>query len=53
MENTKSETKKCTKCSAKDKLKQIPLWTIIFSIYFLASAVYGTVQIVKDIISLF
>lgn len=53
MEKTKSETKKCTKCSAKDKLKQIPLWSIIFSIYFFASAVYGTVQIVKDIISLF
>lgn len=45
--------KTCTKCSAQDKLKQIPLWSIIISVYFMIASVYGTIQIVKNIISLF
>jgi hypothetical protein len=45
--------KGCTKCSAQDKIKQLPIWSIVFSIYFLIASVYGTIQIVKDVISLF
>ena len=48
------ETKQgCKKCSAhKIFFKQN--WILVtFSVYFLIAAIYGTVQIVKDITSIF
>lgn len=45
--------KSCSKCSPKDKLTSLPTTLIIFSIYFLFSSVYGTIEIIKDIINLF
>jgi len=45
--------KTCKKCSPKDKLTNLPTTFIIFSIYFLFSSVYGTIEIIKDIINLF
>jgi len=56
MENRITEIKpkkSCKKCSPKEKLKSLPISLIIFSLYFLVSSVYGTIQIIKDIISLF
>lgn len=56
MENlieTTQPKKNCKKCSAEDKLKKMPITMIVFSIYFLVSAIYGTVEFIKNIISLF
>ncbi len=56
MENTIVEVqpkKSCSKCSSAETLKRVPTSMLIFTIYFLVAAVYGTIEIVKDIISLF
>jgi hypothetical protein len=45
--------KNCKKCSAQEKLTSLPISLVIFSIYFIISSVYGTVEIIKDIIALF
>jgi hypothetical protein len=56
MENTVIESqpkKSCKKCNSAETLKKVPKSMIVFTIYFLMAAVYGTIEIVKDIISLF
>jgi hypothetical protein len=56
MENTIEEVqpkKSCKKCNSKKALDSIPKGMLIFTIYFLVAAVYGTIEIVKNIISLF
>jgi hypothetical protein len=45
--------KSCKTCNSKKPLSALPTPLIIFSIYFLVSAVYGTVKIIQNIISLF
>lgn len=45
--------KNCKKCSPQEKITSLPIPLVIFSVYFLISAVYGTIEIVKDIINLF
>ena len=47
MENEKS----CKSCSAK-KFEKMPIGLLLFSIYFLISAVYGTVEITKMLFNL-
>ena len=42
----------CKQCNQKPVSKSQYL-TIIFGIYLLGSAIYGTIQIIKDLISLF
>jgi len=56
MENIIEEVqpkKNCKKCNSSKSLKMVPTSMIIFTIYFLVAAVYGTIEIVKDIIALF
>lgn len=45
--------KSCKKCNSAETLKKVPKTMIFFTFFFFAAAVYGTVQIIKDIISLF
>lgn len=45
--------KGCTKCNPVNKLKQFPTSVIIFSLSFFGLSVYGVIQLVKTIISLF
>jgi hypothetical protein len=47
------EKKSCSKCSAQKKLETLPTSLIVFTVYFLISAVYGTVKIIENIINLF
>lgn len=47
------ETKKSCKSCSQAKLEKVPIWLLVMSIYMLVASVYGTVQIVKDITSLF
>jgi hypothetical protein len=48
------EKKSCKKCSSSAKnFAGLPISMIIFAIYFLFSSVYGTIEIIKNIISLF
>lgn len=50
METKKKECKSCK--SAKNMMKSYK-GTLVFSLYFLFAAIYGTVKIVEKIISLF
>jgi hypothetical protein len=45
--------KSCKKCSPKEKLKSIPIGWLLLSIFTLFASFYGTIEIIKDIISLF
>lgn len=43
----------CKSCKSDGPIKNVQWGIIIFGFYFLGAAVYGTVQIVKDIIEFF
>jgi hypothetical protein len=45
--------KKCNKCDAAKNLKTTHKLTIALSVYILISSIYGTVCLIKEIISLF
>ena len=47
------ETKKSCKSCTQAKLEKVPIWLLAMSIYMLIASIYGTVQIFKDIMSLF
>jgi len=56
MENITEENqpkKSCKKCKTAETLKSIPKSTVILTIFLLFATVYGTIEIIKDIISLF
>lgn len=43
----------CQKCKAQQTFLKKNWALLLFSLYFLASAVYGTIQIVKNIATIF
>jgi hypothetical protein len=47
------EKKECKRCNSQKPLSALPTPLLIFTIYFLISAVYGTVKIIENIINLF
>jgi len=56
MENlieTTQPKKSCKKCNSAETLKKVPKTMIFFTVFFFAAEVYGTIEIIKDIISLF
>ena len=56
MENlneTPQPKKSCKKCNSAETLKKVPKTMIFFTVFLLFATVYGTIEIIKDIISLF
>lgn len=45
--------KSCKSCKSSDKLKSVPAKMLIFSVLLLVFSIYGVIEFVKDIISLF
>jgi hypothetical protein len=43
----------CKSCKSDKPIKNVQLGVIILGLYFFSAAIYGTVEIVKDIISFF
>jgi len=43
----------CQSCKSKNSVKNVQKWVIIFGLYFFGAAVYGTVEIIKNIIEFF
>lgn len=46
------EEKKCSSCEKK-KLSTTEIGTVVFGFYLLSTSIYGTVELVKKLISLF
>lgn len=42
----------CESCKSDGPVKNVQWGVIIFGLYFLGAAIYGTIQIVKDIIEI-
>jgi len=56
MQNTIEEVKpkkSCKSCKSSEKLKSVPAKMLVFSVLLLTFSIYGLIQFVKDIISLF
>lgn len=45
--------KSCKKCNPQDKLRGIPMGWLVLAFFTLFTSLYGFIEIVKDIISLF